>query len=104
MFKPEEFSIVGATTGQEGLTLVQSEKPDLILLDIMPPGGMNGFDVLEKLEADPSSKQIPVIVLTNLDSGRKSRQNYRRQRLYCQGKYDQRRDSKISDGVFKVWI
>lgn len=72
MFKPEEFSIVGATTGQEGLTLVRSEKPDVILLDIMLPGGMNGFDVLEKLEADPATKQIPVIVLTNLDSEEKT--------------------------------
>ena len=71
MFKPEEFSIVGATTGQEGLTLVQSEKPDLILLDIMLPGGMNGFDVLEQLEANPLTKNTPVIILTNLDSEEK---------------------------------
>ncbi|MBI5356743.1 response regulator [Candidatus Collierbacteria bacterium] len=71
MFKPEEFRIVGATTGQEGLTLVSSEKPDVILLDIMLPGGMNGFDVLEQLESNPLTKNIPVIVLTNLDSEEK---------------------------------
>lgn len=71
MFKPEEFRIVEATTGQEGLTLVGSEKPDVILLDIMLPGGMNGFDVLEQLEANPDTKKIPVIVLTNLNSEEK---------------------------------
>ncbi len=71
MFKAPDFSVVGTTTGEEGLTRVQSEKPDLILLDIMLPGGMNGFDVLEQLEASPVTKQIPVIVLTNLDSEEK---------------------------------
>jgi len=71
MFKPEEFSVVQATTGQEGLTLVGSEKPDVILLDIMLPGGMNGFDVLEQLESNPLTRNIPVIVLTNLDSEEK---------------------------------
>ncbi len=67
----EEFRIVEATTGQEGLTLVNIENPDLILLDIMLPGGMNGFDVLEQLKRDPTTKGIPVIVMTNLDSEEK---------------------------------
>lgn len=71
MFKTQEVHVVGATTGQEGLTLAQSEKPDIILLDIMLPGGMNGFDVLERFKADPVSKQIPVILLTNLDTEEK---------------------------------
>lgn len=71
MFKPRDVSLVTAATGQEGLTLVQSEKPDLVLLDIMLPGGMNGFDVLEQLERNPVTRQIPVIVLTNLDSEEK---------------------------------
>jgi len=71
MFEPKGISVVGATTGQEGLTLVSVEKPDVILLDIMLPGGMNGFDVLERLEANPDTKKIPVIVLTNLDSEEK---------------------------------
>ena len=41
------------------------------MLDIMLPGGMNGFDVLEKLKADPLTEKIPVVVLTNLDSEEK---------------------------------
>lgn len=71
MFKDEDVSVVGAATGQEGLNLVQSEKPNLILLDIMLPGGMNGFDVLERLNADSVSRNIPVFILTNLDSEKK---------------------------------
>ena len=71
MFEPKGISVVGATTGQEGLTFVSGEKPDVILLDIMLPGGMNGFDVLEQLKKNPATKQIPVIVLTNLDTEEK---------------------------------
>lgn len=71
MFKAKDVSVVGAATGQEGLTLVSAEKPDVILLDIMLPGGMNGFDVLEQLEANPLTKNVPVIILTNLDSEEK---------------------------------
>lgn len=71
MFKPEDVSVVGASTGKEGLNLVHSEEPDVILLDIMLPGGMNGFDVLEQLKKNPITAHIPVIVMTNLDTEEK---------------------------------
>lgn len=71
MFIQEEVSFVGAKTGQEGLTLISSEKPDVILLDIILPGGLNGFDVLERLKRSPATKHIPVIIMTNLDSEEK---------------------------------
>lgn len=59
---------MNAVTGREGLTMVKTENPDLILLDVMLPGGMNGFDVLEDLKRTEATKNIPVIILTNLDS------------------------------------
>jgi two-component system alkaline phosphatase synthesis response regulator PhoP len=71
MFKLEGILVIGATTAQEGLTLVQSEKPDLIILDIMLPGGKNGFDVLEELKKNPATQKIPVVISTNLDSEEK---------------------------------
>lgn len=71
MFKPEGISVIGAATGQQGLDLARAAKPDVILLDIMLPGGMNGFDVLERLKADTTTQKIPVIMLTNLDSEEK---------------------------------
>jgi len=66
--KGKDVHVIEARTGKEGLTKVDLEQPDLIILDIMLPGGMNGFDVLEQLKVNPDTKGIPVIVLTNLDS------------------------------------
>ncbi len=54
-----------ADNGRDGLAKVKSQKPDLILLDIMMPE-MNGLEVLERLKGDPDTKEIIVIVLTNL--------------------------------------
>jgi two-component system KDP operon response regulator KdpE len=54
------YNVITALNGEEGLKLVQSEKPDIILLDIlMEP--MTGFDVLVKLR---KFSQVPVIVFT----------------------------------------
>lgn len=65
------YKISVAADGKQGLFLAKSEKPDLILLDIMLPEGMNGFDVLERLKKDEELKGVPVIMLTNLDSEKK---------------------------------
>lgn len=62
----EGFETEVAGSGKGGLDLVRSQNFDLILLDIMLPGGINGFDVLETLKKDPAFSKIPVIVLTNL--------------------------------------
>lgn len=56
-----------AGDGQEGLEKAVSLGPDLILLDIMMPK-MNGYEVLEKLKSQPSTKDIPVVCLTNMGS------------------------------------
>jgi len=54
---------VAAINGQEALDKVESESPDLILLDIMMPV-MDGFEVLAHLKANPSWRDIPVIVIS----------------------------------------
>ena len=61
------YETIGADDGQQGLDLARSEKPDLILLDIIMPK-MNGFEVLKILKEDDETKHIPVIILTNLES------------------------------------
>src|SRR3990167_25787 len=65
------FEVMTAQTGDSGLQLALKEKPDAIILDIMLPGGLNGFDVLEQLKQDDRLKQVPVFILTNLDSEEK---------------------------------
>ena len=59
----EDYRIVMAENGLQGLETARIEKPDLILLDIMMPE-LNGYEVLEKLKADEELHDIPVLMLT----------------------------------------
>lgn len=60
-----DYRLAFAKSGDEALALVNKEKPDLILLDVMMPG-MTGFEVCERLKADPITSAIPVIFVTAL--------------------------------------
>lgn len=59
------FSVITAGTGKDGIAKAKAEQPNLILLDIMLPD-MGGFEILEKLKGDAATKEIPVIILSNL--------------------------------------
>ena len=61
------FEIENAYDGEAGLKAAQTSKPDLILLDLILPK-MDGFQVLKDLKSGAGTKDIPVIVLTNLES------------------------------------
>ncbi len=65
----ENAILVHATNGSEAISIVEKEKPDVILLDILLPG-KSGFEILAELKAKDSTKNIPVILLSNL--GQKS--------------------------------
>ena len=67
IFTFEGFEVIMAEDGQDGLDKIRSEKPTLVMLDVMMPN-LNGFEVLDKLKADPETKAIPVVMLTNLSS------------------------------------
>lgn len=71
-FESEGFEVYEATTGQQGLNLAGQKIPDLILLDIMLPDGMNGFDVMQQMKFNQAIKDIPVVLLTNLESEKTS--------------------------------
>jgi len=64
-FEMEKFHVVHASNGEEGLDMAKKKNPDIILLDILMPK-MDGFMVLEALKKDDATKDIPVILLTNL--------------------------------------
>lgn len=57
------YTIHEAKNGKEGLALVRSQQPDLVMLDLMMPE-MDGFQVLDELRADTATAKIPVIVIT----------------------------------------
>jgi DNA-binding response OmpR family regulator len=61
-----------ASNADEALTKLNTNIYGLVILDIMLPGRMNGFDILEKMKNDQKLKNIPVMVLTNLDSEEKT--------------------------------
>jgi DNA-binding response OmpR family regulator len=60
----EDFSILIAKDGEEGLKVALKNKPDLILLDILMPK-MNGVDMLKQLRVDNWGRTVPVLLLTN---------------------------------------
>ena len=60
------FDVILAKDGFEALELVAKEEPEIILLDIMMPG-MDGFEVCNKLKADPKLSHIPVVMVTALN-------------------------------------
>ncbi|MDI6827416.1 MAG: response regulator [Armatimonadota bacterium] len=57
------YEVVTASDGKEALQKVEEEKPDLVILDVMMPY-MDGFEVLQNLRRNPSTRDIPVIMLT----------------------------------------
>jgi DNA-binding response OmpR family regulator len=64
-FEMEGFKVSISDNGEKCLADIKKKKPDIVMLDILLPK-LDGFAVLEKLKTDPDTKNIPVILLTNL--------------------------------------
>ena len=62
----EGYEMISALDGETGFDLAKLKKPDLILLDLVLPK-LHGFEVLKQLKQNSETKEIPVIVLTNLE-------------------------------------
>ncbi len=62
----ENYEVIVARNGKEGLELVRKEKPDLVLLDVIMPE-MGGFEVMEEMNKDPelNLKKVPIIIISN---------------------------------------
>jgi CheY-like chemotaxis protein len=59
------FDILTATSGDEALKIIATDRPDLIMLDVMMPK-QTGFEVCRRLKEDPATKEIPVFIVTSL--------------------------------------
>lgn len=57
------FEVIGAPSGFEGLQVVEDLQPDLVLLDLMMPD-IDGWEVYQRMKANPTTSSIPVIVVT----------------------------------------
>ena len=60
------YQVATAATGEEGLAKVASERPDLVLLDVMMPG-LSGYDVCRRLREDSETALLPIVLVTSLD-------------------------------------
>lgn len=60
-----DYEILQAENGEQALALARSQKPDLILLDVMMPGSdMDGIEVCRQLKGNPETARIQVVMLT----------------------------------------
>jgi CheY-like chemotaxis protein len=59
-----DYQILSAENGRQALELAQAEHPDIILLDIMMPGSVDGLEVCRRLKADPATADITIVMLS----------------------------------------
>ena len=60
------FDVITAHDGARALELVRSERPDIVMLDVMMPG-VDGREVTRRIKADPSLRGIPVVLFSSID-------------------------------------
>ena len=63
------YQVITCNNGADALTLAAAEEPDLIILDIMMPG-MDGYEICDRLKANPATRDIPVMFVTAMDQER----------------------------------
>jgi adenylate cyclase len=63
LLAPRGYEVTEATSGEEALSLLEKEHPDLVLLDILMPG-VDGYEVCRRLRANPETAHLPVIMIT----------------------------------------
>lgn len=66
MLEKNNFEIITASSGEEGIEMAGKEKPDLVLMDIVMPG-MNGFQATRQITKNADTSAIPVIIVTTKD-------------------------------------
>ena len=71
IFKDEGLTVSQAMNSNDALRLLKAPPPDIILLDIMIPGGKNGYDIFREIKLHDKWKDVPIIIITNLKSGEK---------------------------------
>lgn len=60
------YTVLGAFSGEEGFLKARTDKPDLILLDVMMAKENEGFEIAKRLRSEPATQQVPVILVTGI--------------------------------------
>ncbi len=64
LLEGEDYELVEAVTGEDGVAMVETEKPDLILMDIQLPG-IDGYEASRRIKANPAFAHISIIAVTS---------------------------------------
>jgi len=92
ILEPAGFVVARALGGEQGLRAAKTQRPALIILDLLMPG-VDGFEVLDRLQADRTTREIPVVVLTSKTIGAGDRERLIEQvtHLACRASFDRSR-------------
>lgn len=66
MLEKNGFSVISASSGEEGVEMAKSQKPDLILMDVVMPG-MSGFEATRAISKNADTSEIPIIICSSKD-------------------------------------
>jgi two-component system, cell cycle response regulator DivK len=64
LLTPAGYEVIEAVTGEDGVTMADSHRPDLILMDIQLPG-LDGYEATRQIKAKPELRAIPIVVVTS---------------------------------------
>jgi CheY-like chemotaxis protein len=71
LLESNDFEIATAYDAEEGVAKVQSEKPDLVILDVMMPSDFEGFEVARKIREEMKLRELPIVLLTGVHDKKK---------------------------------
>ena len=80
ILRRQKVQVIGALGGRQGLEKIEAEEPDLVLLDIKMPV-MNGWEVYRRMQASSKMRNIPVVVVTAMNTGYDEPSNWQGKRV-----------------------
>jgi len=66
ILESQQYTVVTAVDGKEGIEKIKTDEPDLVILDVMMSTWQDGFEMSRELKKDPKLKDIPILMLTAL--------------------------------------
>ncbi len=64
--EPNDYQVVSAANGDEGLAKVRSEAPDLVILDVIMSSVLDGLQMSQRMQDDTANKKIPILMVTSI--------------------------------------